>query len=509
MKQWVPFTGIFQVRGHRLLVMYSYYSLALSLVLMMASLFDDYHFSFGRTMPEATHALATLYVFSAAIFVVIASNRPQPQWVIAYLFVEIILLSLLILTSGRTSTGIENLLFMPLVIANLLAPGVLGYAVAAWASLTLLYTHAIWPEQIAQNKLLHAGLYGGLAFLLAWVTQSVSHLLNSTLNLVNEQAARFKRLRRIGEQILQYSQDGIIACDSRQRVVFFNPQAAGWFSLQENALLPEELQLQDNQHTLSNAQGKFYVRKQMVPMSDSGDFILVIEEHARFTAEAQQVKLASLGRLTASIAHEIRNPLSALRQASQLLEESEHFHDEDRVLTNMIEQNCQRINRIIEDIFQLSRREPSIPESIRLKPWLEHFHEQFRQIHAQANFQFTIQCPERVMVYFDAAQLQQILHILCDNGLRYALRHQPDSPCLTLTIQAINARFLTLEIQDNGGGISPEHQQHLFEPFYTTEHQGTGLGLYISRELCEANQAKIQHHNTDQGSCFTLLLKTA
>jgi two-component system, NtrC family, sensor histidine kinase PilS len=233
--------------------------------------------------------------------------------------------------------------------------------------------------------------------------------------------------------------------------------------------------------------------------------------------------LASLGRLTASIAHEIRNPLGAISHASQLLGEAENLGASDRRLLEIINNHSKRVNQIIENILQLSRRRPAAPEPVNLRQWLPQFIADYKTSKSNGN-QLNIALQEhgllahknrheyddtqeqQLAAKFDLSQLQQVLTNLCDNGLRYGSA-QPGRPDLRIEIGLDSHQQPYIRVVDYGPGISDENRKHLFEPFFTTENTGSGLGLYICKELCEANQALIGYERTaQQESCFHIQL---
>jgi two-component system sensor histidine kinase PilS (NtrC family) len=215
-----------------------------------------------------------------------------------------------------------------------------------------------------------------------------------------------------------------------------------------------------------------------------------------------------LGRLTASIAHEIRNPLGAISHAGQLLSECTQLTSQDLRLTKIIQTNSDRVNQIIEDILNLSKRADSKREKIDLTPWLNDYFENFYIEHTTAtNPAFSLSLDNSLMQCFiDPGHLKQIMDNLCQNALRYG---QPERGAILIRTQN-SPHGPCVEVIDNGSGISPEHLKQLFEPFFTTSPKGTGLGLYISRELAELNQAKLSYHLTDENrSCFRLCLRDA
>lgn len=495
----------FIIQGPRLLRLYSYYSLSLALILMLATVLDFQHEVVGSAFPKLMLASAATYVLLAAIFSVIAATHPDPELATSYIFFEVVILACMMLASGGHSSGFSSLIAIPVVISSLLTPGLLGYGVAAWTTLALIYTQIVLGESLGAQDTVSIGLYGFLCFILSWITQTLAQRLTVTLSLASKQAARIQRLQQISRQALLDLPSGIIACDRNQKVLFFNHQAKEWFNLIEDSLLPIELQGTSTSSLIDTPSGQLLAHRVPLKGPVKGDYLLTIENSAQLAAEAQRFKLAALGRLTASIAHEIRNPLSSLRQAGQLLAESPQLPSQDLQLTDIIEKQCLRINHIIEDVLQLSRRKQAKLSSLLLKPTLMNFMDDFKNTYFYENFQFTVQCPEQAEIFFDDGHLQQILHNLCTNALRYALKHSNAKARINLVVQPYLHRW-QLDVTDNGGGISAEQLPHLFEPFYTSEHKGTGLGLYLCRELAEANHATIQYLSIAQGACFRLLI---
>jgi two-component system sensor histidine kinase PilS (NtrC family) len=235
--------------------------------------------------------------------------------------------------------------------------------------------------------------------------------------------------------------------------------------------------------------------------------LIFLEDNSAFLQRVRQMKLASLGELTASIAHEIRNPLGALSHAGQLLSESQHLSREDQQLLGMILNNSRRINLIIENVLSLSRQKEQTTETLLLHDWLDEFVDDYCLSHypeAEIAIQVT---PTDCRVRFIPSQLQQVMGNLIDNGLRYSCR-ATGSPRLQLEggyRSDSPEEQVFLDVVDDGPGVPEEQEERLFEPFHTTEASGTGLGLYISRQLCEANHARLIYRRTRQGkSCFSL-----
>jgi two-component system sensor histidine kinase PilS (NtrC family) len=231
--------------------------------------------------------------------------------------------------------------------------------------------------------------------------------------------------------------------------------------------------------------------------------LVFLEDVAVLRQRAQQLKLASLGRLTASIAHEVRNPLGAISHAGQLLSESPALDDEERRLTAIIEEQSRRVNRIVEDILRISRRRQARTERVDLYRWLGDFRSEFLLHYNLSPPDIALELDAGpIEAGMDPDQLHQVLWNLCENGLRYSR----GTPLLLIRggIQRDTGRPF-VEVVDRGPGVAAEIREQLFEPFFTTEAQGTGLGLYVARELCEANQALLQlRYAGPGGTCFRI-----
>lgn len=503
------------VQGQRLLRYYSFFTLLLSLMLIILDSLDTNNSIVAGVNPTLFLFANTAYIIWSVSMLIFSSSRlsTHPQYAVSYFFGDITLLIIMMQASGGLESGFSNLILIPILISNLLVTRSLGYAVAAWTTIAVIYTQHIISWSFEEQAVFTSGLYGFFCFILAFLTQALSSQLNSTLALTHTQAEHINRLRKINKHVLFSLPDAIIACDKDNQVLLGNDTAKMWFNCEDGQMLPNCLRrLSDETTTVKihfEYEGRHLIlNRSVLANSVAGDYVLVIEDASHIAAEAQQIKLASLGRLTASIAHEIRNPLSALRHAAQLLAEAPNLSNSDIKLTHIIEQHCMRINRTVEDILQISRRDNTSTEVIKLKPWLDHFSCAFKEANPEP-FTLAINCNPDYLVNFDPDQLQQVLHNICGNGLRYARMNKPDNAEIRITAKQHVNGSINLYLVDNGAGISEENQKNLFEPFFTTEHNGTGLGLYLCREICTANKANIRYIPNSpltegMGSCFCL-----
>mgnify|MGYP000002791019 FL=1 len=234
--------------------------------------------------------------------------------------------------------------------------------------------------------------------------------------------------------------------------------------------------------------------------------IIFIEDLRHEFSRAQQLKLASLGQLSASIAHEIRNPLATISQASQLLMEEINEADsglsgDNILLYEMIYHQTIRVNKIIEDVLKLSRQQRPNFVYIEPKTWLNDFiqenfsgHDIFLHCHTDKGFMF------------DNHQLAQILVNLINNGLRFSSKTEPHG---FVTLQVYESgKSIHIDVIDTGHGVAKENIQYLFNPFFTTDNQGTGLGLYLSQAFCQANYANLEYVPSEGQTCFRIICQT-
>jgi len=261
---------------------------------------------------------------------------------------------------------------------------------------------------------------------------------------------------------------------------------------------------------VANASVVGKLRVEIIPLKDDSKLI-ILEDLRREQASAQQLKLASLGQLTASIAHEIRNPLAAISQASQLLiediEESQTIDNDtstnDKMAGNhelykMIFTQTKRVNRIIEDVLKLSRQQIANQQMIVLADWMPTFLDNYFQGH-----DVFLRSHTQPTISFDTHQLEQILINLINNGLRHSSYANPHA-IVEIEIYCADNDVI-IDVLDDGTGVSDVDLTHLFNPFFTTDKAGTGLGLYLSQAFCEANHARLLYIPEHKKTCFRLI----
>ena len=433
----------------------------------------------------------------------------------------------LMYSAGGVKSGLGVLLVIAIAGAAVISQGRLALFYAALASISLLLEQSwqLLTQDSRANDYSQAVMLGLSCFATAWLAHSFAKRTRQSEELASQRGIDLENLALVNQLIIQDMQDGVIVVDRELQLRHFNSQAESLLGTRFPQGLPQSLTAcspelnaallewqNDPQGEASspvrlNISGK-ELRLRLLPLGIDRrqGAVIFLEDWSRVQNQARQMKLASLGRLTANIAHEIRNPLSAISHANQLLQEEDALSQGPRRLLQIIDDNVQRMDHMVQDVLQLNRRDRANQEIIALPAFLEEFRQQFCAVEKIPEEALVLDIgSKQAKTLFDPRHLHQILWNLCRNGWRHSSQ-QPGSLQLRLLAKG-NRKELHIEVIDDGPGVAAEVRPHLFEPFFTTASNGTGLGLYIARELCEANGASIEYRNTTEGTCFTLFIK--
>lgn len=472
--------------------------------------------------PQLYQTASWFYLFINVLIALLLHQGKRDVHLFVLSILDIFLLGSIFYAAGGAASGFGNLLLIPVAAGNILIHGRVGLLLAALASLVTIYLtfYLSLSNPGETQSYLQAGVLGGIYFAVAFFVQRLSRRLRQSESLAQQQAVSLASLEKLNQLIIQRMRTGIIVVANGRSVLLANEAAAQMLGKPimrgmdlDDLAIGLAQRLRQWQHNPSirtppfhNHSGAADITANFKPLaSEEGETVLVfLDDNTQLAQQAQQLKLASLGRLTASIAHEIRNPLGAISHAAQLLNESELIPAQDKRLSEIIQQHSKRMNKVIETVLELSRRRPSEPQLIDLTLWLAQFSDTFTLSHPDTD-NLELEAGQNIMTRMDPNQLNQILDNLCSNALRYSgIEGKPRSIWLKLYIHS-ESELPILEVIDHGQGISEEHITHIFEPFYTTEASGTGLGLYISRELCESNQARLEYEALlPRGSCMRI-----
>lgn len=515
-----------QARGT--LTVFNLYQLALSSAFLILFISNKGPSLFGQSNPELFIAASILYVVTTIISTVLIKKSllPFPAQVQLSLLAEIIILTLLMHSSGGIISGLGILLAVTIAAGGLLVGGQCTLAFAALATFLVLgeqvyssYTHAF-----ASTAYTYAGVLSASFFTIAILATVLAKRVEVSEKLAVQQGKDIYDLEQLNSYIIKHLQSGIIVIDAEHNVRLSNEAANEFLGTQLTWGKPLSTEASECWHlfkrwlrspekdnaTLNSQTNLPRLKLRFNKLENLGEpaYIIFLDDLSAIDQQVQQGKLASLGHLTASIAHEIRNPLGAISHAGQLLSESDKIDNEDKRLLEIIHNHSDRVNSIVNNILQLSRQEQIHVETIDIEQWLANFEKEFKEQFGLENSPFTITLHgHKLSVKFDSHHLKQILDNLCSNALKYG---NSDTTTANIDIdiqQATNSPHTSIAIIDNGPGIDKKSVQHIFEPFYTTSPTGTGLGLYISSQLAELNNAKLSYRQPPNGgSCFTLTI---
>ena len=503
------------------------YRLISSALLTFVALVHVQFIPLGEQNPALFIVVSIGYLLAALLFVITLHARAPGFHVQLYAqaLVDIVCIILLTYSSGGIRSGLGTLLIVTLAGGGMLMSGRMAVLYAAISTLAILGEESyLWISSAARDaSFTHAGLLGATFFLTALLAYGLARRARESEALAAQRGVDLANMQQLTEYVIQRMQTGVIVIDQNQRIRLINESAWHLLGFPVNptretlaTLSPELAQHLTEWQRHPDAEPQIVrptaASPELLPrfaklgQTERSGTLIFLEDTAALAQQAQQMKLASLGRLTASIAHEIRNPLGAISHAGQLLAESPQLAEGDVRLTEIIREHSRRMNAIVENVLQLSRRQRARPQELALKPWLEQFISDFCLTQNIGAEHITLEVnPSDTVVRMDPQQLHQILWNLCHNGVRYSLA-QSGTPRLRLRAGATaDAHTPFLDVIDFGKGVAPEAVDHLFEPFFTTETTGTGLGLYISRELCESNQARLHYMAMPGGgSCFRI-----
>lgn len=510
-------------RRQQILLTYGIYRLILASVLVVLALLplESTPLMFGVSGDSFLYATLAYIVLCILGLVVTASGQLGAPQTVILLLTDLMLQSLILHFWGGVGTGFGNLMLISVGVGSLLLPLQPSLLLAAVAASGAVYTEIFSESDIGDGNLFQAAMLGLAFFALTLVLQYLTSRVRSTEQLARVQADTILDLRHLNELIVQRMRTGIIVVSWQGSIRLINDAARDLLGMSEKrafwlpapiqqrldswksqpGLRPEPLQM-DAEHPEVQVN---FANLQDTPQCD---LILFVEDTGRVQQQAQHLKLASLGRLTASIAHEIRNPLGAISHAGQLLAESEHLSKSDRRLLEIIENHSLRINNIINTILNLSRKEDFESDVLNLSGFIKHCLEEYRQGQTR-DCDVIIRGSDKISVRIDANRMKQVLHNLIENGLRYS-EVETGTRQLSLEMGILDdTEQPYLDVKDAGPGVPEDQIPNLFEPFYTTESSGTGLGLYIAKELCEANRARLFYVKQPKGACFRIVFAHA
>jgi two-component system sensor histidine kinase PilS (NtrC family) len=499
---------------------FNIYRMALAALFLGITMFYGDSLNLGSHRLNFFRLVSTAYLMAGVVFHSLLRNLRDLFNVQLSLHVglDIVAITLLMYASGGIHSGLGVMLLIALTGAALVAPRTLALLYAALAAIALLLEQGYWVlsvdapiQNFLQPALLAIGCFASSG-VTGWLAQRVA----ANESLARKRGHELQTQLRINQLVIADMQDGVLVLDREGRVAQHNPQAqrllgaGSLLGVELERLLPEFgnrwRAWRAGDSSAARAEMDLRGRGLRLRLMDTGEelAVLFVEDTTRSREEAQRMKLAALGRLTANIAHEIRNPLSAISHAVELLDEEGRGRDRGR-LTRIIHDNTLRLERLVSDVLQLNRRDRAAADRVPLSEWLKAFIAEFAANESVPASRLRVEILREVTIEFDREHLRQVLW----NLLRNAVRHAPQQDGSVRIVVNTYGDQVELSVIDDGPGVARAIQGQLFEPFFTTESKGTGLGLYLARELCAANRAALEYADDRQGAHFRLQCREA
>jgi two-component system sensor histidine kinase PilS (NtrC family) len=485
----------------------------------------------GVNSPQLFFGVAVFYLCFGLGNVILVRRRLASVTVQAILqaAVDLVVSMLLLHTWGGVASGLGLLFLLPVGgLAFLLKPRSALF-LAAIAALAVL-ADTIWQQLTGHTDVASyatAGLLGIVLFTIAAAASFVASRMRESEDLVRQKDVDLANLAELSQYIVQHLRESLLVVDGADKIRLINESAAE--ILGDDHAVPGALvgevsprllyslttwrQSERGENSPSSfvaADGARVIQPHFAPLGGPapGPTLIFLEDTSLMAERVQQGKLAALGRLSASIAHEIRNPVGAMSHAGQLLAESPSIGPEERRLTDIIRNNSERVSTIINNVLQLSRREATKPTRLSLGDWLEEFLTEFCETMQVPEVQIAVHehaGADDLEVRFDPSHLHQVVWNLCENAIKYGETRAGIRVEINLgRLNPSNRPFL--EVADRGPGIELHAVDRIFEPFFTGRKGGTGLGLFIARELCQLNRAILLYQpRGGDGSLFRIV----
>ena len=469
--------------------------------------------------------VATFYLVAACVFLL--STRRE-EWLIPLVvggtMLDIAVAGLATHALPQVAGGIAMLLLFNVAAAAMLLTLRHGMALALLASTTLALefawtaSHGAHQQRSLTELLMFAASYLGLA----WMGYQVGHRARTSQKEAGSAKRLAANLVEINELIIRRMRTGVLVVDEANQITLANEAASALLDENTNHLdqmAPELVKRLEGWRATGETDESplalFADRPDILPrfasiLADEELTVIFLDDASVSARRAETMTLATMGRFSASLAHEVRNPLAAISYATQLLEEmrkdaGNQGPGEERLI-EIIRNQTTRTNHIVESVLSLARREQSLPIQMDLGEFVQKFVAEQQQTATSENDLLDADVPEgKTWAMVDPRHLHQILTALVHNAFKYGRSEDTKAHVRVRVIQVDH--YTCVDVMDRGDGV-PEHiAKQLFQPFFTTSENGTGLGLYIAHELARANQAKLSYLEVPGGgACFRVCL---
>ncbi len=472
----------------------------------------------GARLYSLLHTLLSINL----VFVARRIKRSFTLQVILSFITDLTTLVVMIRQMGGVDSGAGVLMIGSVMMSGVLLKrkGAMFYAAITSLLMIWLSTLELLNANAPLSDITSTGTLGIVYFTVAMIGSILSRRTMESETIATQSAERLLDMQRLNELIVEQMNNGILLIKAHNNIHLLNHAAFHFLGRDpgtESVIhqMPEPL-MAEYQHwsttgmqrghplQLSPTAPETIARFARLGIRDTSDRLIFLEDAGLVSERAQQIALVSLGKLSATIAHEIRNPLAAISHSAQLLAESTKLSDSDIRLSSIIGKHCRRMNDIIENVLQLARQKDADIEPMDLGMWLRDFIQEFTETQNLTNTHIDLKVPDYpTPVIADSSQLQQVLWNLLQNAMRHGAVDGQTS--ILIALEHTDLDEIDLVVADQGPGIADDLAEQIFQPFFTTCDDGSGLGLYLCQQLCTANRIQLTLQQREgQGCTFVL-----
>jgi two-component system, NtrC family, sensor histidine kinase PilS len=476
-----------------------------------------FHLDFGVQNTALFRQMSELYLFAcvASLAVLWRTRRYFNAQLGSQVLVDLLIFLVLMQASGGGGSGIGLLLLVSLASAALVGEGrlVLFYAALATIGVLLLQVFHSLATEFDPSAFMRVGVLSLAFFATALLARMLAKRVVESEELARRRGEDLKRQLRLTTRMIAMLEDGVLVVSAEGKIIQANPKARALLSLSSEewgglARLDKDLSrdfqswrrlsVPDRVDFAPQQRPDLLLNAHFVDVPNAGgDALVFLQDVGESREHERRMKLAALGRLTAGIAHEIRNPLSSIRHATELLRE-DCADPAARRMHDIVLDNAERLEHIVRDVLELGKRDRAVFQVLQMDSYLAGFLSEFLGTLKWSDHRIAVEMERPVSLRFDPSHLHQVLWNLLANAGRYASERDGSIRIL------VEDQPIRLTVEDDGPGV-PEHDlSKLFEPFHTTSKKGNGLGLYIARELCEANGFRLAYARRQSGACFII-----
>ncbi|WP_396589028.1 sensor histidine kinase [Bermanella sp. R86510] len=505
----------------RILRYFSVYSVVITLALVSLYFMDIDLGFLGQNDPKVYPMVLSLHASITVVFLAMAFSSGQTHYdhLLAFFLLDITLIGALIYSSG-TGTSLSYLMIVGVAVGNALLSGQKGLLISAWAAICLIFVENRFAIEGAPYNYFNAGTQGIIFFITALVIQALVKRLHLSVDINKLQADSLLSMEQLTKLVLKRLDTGVLVINSQQEIIFQNTAAQRLLGFPGPVrVLPDKLQHSLEEYkrfpkfkpnTFKSGPTTAKVQPMFAPLMPGTDrgIVIFIEDTNVVYQQAQRLKQVSLGKLAASIVREIKLPMQGIYNIAKKMSTNGEGSEHNELQKN-IKGHAQHIERIINNVQNLSNTKATEYQKVDLGTWCSQTLKAIDKSILNGS-RLELKVSRNAMdVYMDESQLKQVLINLVENGAYYAQQKSAQFGKVTVLVGRNKVTQQSIvEVQDNGYGVGLDDLDHIFEPFYSSEENKSGLGLYLAKQFCEMNMARLDYVASQEGARFRITFPT-